>query len=85
MLGPGWAHTQFSDNFAPLLRARLPLGLEHEDAVEIYYDASITPCLNLTPDLQIIEPRLKKTLGPTGGLNNVNTAIMAGLRVYIRF
>ena len=53
--------------------------------MEIYYDPSITPCLNLTPDLQIIEPRLKKTLGPTGGLNNVNTAIMAGLRVYIRF
>ncbi|WP_107692470.1 carbohydrate porin [Nitrosospira sp. Nsp2] len=84
-LGLGWARTQFSDNFAPLLRARLPLGLEHEDAIEIYYNASITPWLNLTPDLQIIEPGLKKTLGSSGNLNNVNTVIMGGLRVYIRF
>ena len=34
--GLGIARTQFSSDFAPFLRQQLSLGLQHEDALEIY-------------------------------------------------
>ena len=40
--GIGWARTEFSDNFVPYMRSTFGLGLNHEDAVELYYNASIT-------------------------------------------
>ncbi len=84
-LGVAWARTQFSDNFVSTLRTRLPLGLAHEDAIEMYYNASITPWLNLSPNLQIIEPGLKKTLGSSGTLKNMDTEVIGALRLFIRF
>ena len=83
--GVGWARTEFSDDFLPFLRERLGLGLEREDAVEIFYNASITSWLNATVDLQIIEPALKKKLTSSGQLENADTAVVAGLRLYMRF
>jgi porin len=84
--GIGWAHTQFSGNFVPFLRQSLDLGLEKEDAVEMYYNAAITRWLTATLDLQIINPALKKTLDPSGQrLQDVNTSLVAGLRLYARF
>jgi porin len=83
--GVGWARTEFSDNFLPLLRERLGLGLEREDAVEIYYNFAITAWLNATLDLQVIEPALQKKLGSSGRLENVDTAVVAGLRLRVRF
>jgi len=87
--GIGFARTQFSNEFVSFLRERLDLGLDHEDAIETYYNASITQWLNLTADLQIIDPGLKKKLGSSGGtlpaLTNVDTAIVAGLRLRARF
>ncbi len=83
--GLGWAHTQLSGNFVPFLREQLDLGLEKEDAVEMYYNASITKWLTATLDLQIINPALKKTLDSAGQLKDVNTAVVAGLRLYARF
>ena len=53
--GIGWARTEISDNFAAFLRQRLNLGLDREDAIELYYNASITRWLNATLDLQIID------------------------------
>ena len=44
--GIGWARTVLSDNFVPLLRQQLRLGLGHEDAIELYYNAAITPWFN---------------------------------------
>ena len=35
-------------------------------------------------DLQVIDPALKKTLG-SSGLKNVDTAVVGGVRMYIRF
>lgn len=46
--GLGWARTQLSNNFVPFLRQRLDLGLNHEDAVELYYNASVTRWLGAT-------------------------------------
>jgi porin len=84
--GIGWAHTELSGNFVPFLRQQLALGLEKEDAVEMYYNASITRWLTATLDLQIINPALKKTLDPSAQqLKNVGTSLLAGLRLYARF
>jgi porin len=83
--GIGWARTELSDNFLPLLRQQLRLGLEREDAIEMYYNASITSWLTATLDLQIIEPALTKKLDSSGRLEDVDTTVVAGLRLYVRF
>jgi porin len=84
-LGVGWARTEFSDNFLPLLRQQLALGLEREDAIEMYYNIAITSWLNATVDLQVIEPALTKKVSSSGGLEEVDTTVVAGLRLYVRF
>jgi len=84
--GLGWARTQFSSAFVPYLRDTLNLGLDHEDAVEMYYNVAITGWLAVTADLQLINPALKKALNSTGvGLVNVDNATIAGVRVRVRF
>jgi porin len=50
--GVGWARTQFSDDFVPLLRQKLNLGLNTENAIELYYNGAVTPWLNGTLDLR---------------------------------
>jgi porin len=66
-------------------RRQLGLGLETEDAIEMYYSAAVTPCLGVTLDPQIVDSALEKVLIPTGQLKAVPTAVVAGLRVYARF
>ena len=85
--GIGWARTEFSNNFVPFLRDRLNLGLDREDAVEMYYNAALTRWLNASLDLQIIDPALKKKFDNSGGLQlqNVDTVVVAGFRLYVRF
>ena len=88
--GLGVARTQFSSAFLSFLSQRLDLGLQHEDAVEMYYNAAITPWLNLTADLQIIDPGLKRTLSSSSSqllprLTSVDTAVVAGFRLRVRF
>jgi porin len=83
--GVGWARTQFSKNFLPLLRQSLNLGLDHEDAVEMFYNAAITPWLGMSLDLQVINPGLQKMLNSSNNLQNVDTAVVGGVRMYIRF
>ena len=83
--GVGWAGTDFSGNLVPFLRQRLDLGLDREDAIEMYYNVAVTPWLNVTADLQVVNPGLTKTLGSGNQLENVDTAIIAGTRAYVRF
>ena len=83
--GIGWARTQFSDQFVPLLRDRLGLGLDHEDAIEMYYTAAITPWLNVSPNLQVINSGMNKVMSNGNGLQNMNTAVEANLRLNILF
>ena len=83
--GLGVARTQFSSAFVPFLRQQLNLGLQREDAVEIYYNAAVTQWLNVTSDLQIIGPGAKKTLNGVGQLANIDTAVVAGARLRVRF
>jgi porin len=83
--GVGWARTQMSSNFVPFLRQRLNLGLDKEDAVEMYYNFSVTKWLNATLDLQVIDPALNKFLDSSGRLQNMDTSVVGGLRIYSRF
>jgi porin len=83
--GVAWARTQFSDEFVPLLRQKLNLGLNTENAIEFYYNAALTPWLNATPDLQIVNSGLKKTLDSSRHLTGLNTAVVAGFRLQVRF
>jgi porin len=82
----GVARTQLSSAVFPYLRDRLGLGLEHEDALEAYYNLAITGWLSVTPDIQVINQALNKTLNPNGlGLVNVEHATIAGIRFRVRF
>jgi porin len=83
--GVGWSRIQFSNNLVPFLRDTLHLGLDHEDAVELYYNIAATKWLGLTVDLQVVNPGFKKTLTSSGELKDVNTAVVGGLRAYVRF
>jgi porin len=84
--GIGWARTELSGNFFPFLRQQLRLGLGHEDAIELYYNAEITHWLGAALDLQIIDQALERTLNASGSqLQDLNTAVVLGLRVYSRF
>ena len=83
--GIGWSRLQFSDEFVPFLHKNLGIGLVHEDSVELYYNFALTGWLNLTMDLQVIEPGIKKTLTSSGQLKSLNTAVVPGLRVKINF
>jgi porin len=83
--GLGVARTQFSSAFVPFLRQQLDLGLQREDAIEMYYNVSVTQWLNFTADLQIVGPGIKKALNGVGQLANVDTAVVAGGRLRVRF
>jgi porin len=84
--GVGIARTQFSGAFIPFLRDRLNLGLDHEDALEAYYNVAITGWLTATADVQVINQALNKSLNPSGpGLISVNNATIAGIRFRVRF
>jgi porin len=83
--GVGWSRVVFSDNFVPYMRDTFQLGLDHEDALELYYSAAITPWLSVSPSLQVLRPGLKKTLDASGNFRNLDTAYMVGVRVGVRF
>lgn len=83
--GIGWARTEFSDNFVPFLRNTFDLGLNHEDTVELYYSAAVTPWLTVSPSFQVIHSGLNKTLDSSGNFKNLDTTYVAGVRVGIRF
>jgi len=82
--GLGFAYTQFSSAFVPFLRDRLDLGLQNENAFEMYYNAALTGWLEVSGDLQVVNPGLTKRLTGTQ-LTPVSTAIVAGLRLQVRF
>ena len=84
-VGIGWARTQFSDNFVPYLRQTFNLGLEHEDVLEMYYKAAVTPWLTVSPNLQILSSGLNKALDSSGSLKNLDTTYIVGVRVGVRF
>jgi porin len=84
--GIGWARADLSGNFVPFLRQQFLLGLGHEDVIEMYYNAAITPWLNAALDLQIIDQALARRFDTSGTrLVDMDTAVIVGLRIYTRF
>jgi len=84
--GVGWSRAQLTSNFVPLLRTQLHLGLERDDVVEMYYNAWLAGWLGATLDLQIVNPALKKAPDSSArGLKDVETAVVGGIRLYVRF
>ena len=52
----------------------------------MYYNITITPWMNLTSDLQIVDSGLSQAIGPTTGkLTGIDTVVVAGARLRIRF
>jgi porin len=51
----------------------------------MFYNAAITPWLGMSLDLQVINPGLQKMLNSSNNLQNVDTAVVGGVRMYIRF
>lgn len=83
--GVGWSQVAFSDNFVPHLRDTFGLGLDREDAVEMYYSASIRPWLTVSPSFQAVRSGLKKALDSNQNFKNLDTAYLFGVRFGIRF
>jgi hypothetical protein len=59
--------------------------IERKITIEMCYNASITSWRNATADLQIINPGLDKALNSFGQLTSIDTAIVAGARLRVRF
>jgi len=52
----------------------------------MYYNMAITLWMNLMSDLQIVDSGLNKVISPTTGkLTGIDTLVMAGARLRIRF
>jgi porin len=83
--GVGWARTEVSGNFVPFLRDTFNLGLDHGDTVEMYYNAAVTQWLSASLDMQVVSPTIKKAVSSGGGLQDIDTAVIVGTRLYIRF
>ena len=52
----------------------------------MYYNAAITPWMNVTADLQIVDSALNKAVSPTTGqLASIDTVVVLGTRLRVRF
>lgn len=83
--GLGWSRTDFSDDFVPYLRKTFSLGLDHEDALELYYNVAVTPWMSISPSYQIISPALNKTMDSSGRFKDLDQTHLVGVRLGIRF
>jgi porin len=84
--GVGWSRVNISGNLLPFLREKVDIGLDHEDTIEAYYNASLTPAVGLAADLQVTNPALKKFVNRSNSeVQNMSTAWIVGLRIYVRF
>ncbi|SFK27559.1 Carbohydrate-selective porin, OprB family [Desulfomicrobium apsheronum] len=83
--GIGWARTEFSDAFVPFMRDRFELGLDHEDAIEVFFNVSVTPWLNVSPNFQFISPALDRTVDSSGNFEDMDDIYLAGVRIGVRF
>ena len=71
--GVGYYYLGVSDTLKELAPKLLPL--RNEQGVELFYNIAVTPWFHITPDLQILDPFLKRA----------DTAVVAGMRAKIDF
>ena len=72
--GIGWSRVELSDDLLSALRSHVDIGLEREDAVEIYYNFALAKSIGLSLDLQIVPPAVTKTVSSSGGLRTSTRA-----------
>ena len=72
--GLGWYHLGLSDEFGPI--ANLLLQPRDETGVELYYKAVFDDWLDVTTDIQFVEPGIR---------SDATTALSVGTRVNIEF
>jgi len=72
--GVGWYYIGLSDKLGPI--ANTLLQPRDETGVELYYTAAITDRFELTADVQIIEPAIRR---------GATTAVVAGVRANVGF
>lgn len=53
--------------------------------MELYYNAALTPWLNLTANMQVVNSAVGKTINSNGNLVDMPTTVVGGLRMYVRF
>jgi porin len=70
ILGMGFAHGTFSNNAIDYVE-------DYESVFEVYYNAQLTPWLNLSPSIQYVTN--------PGGAENIRDAVILGLRVRMEF
>src|SRR5262249_15018147 len=83
--GIGWSLTELSDDLVPVLRRRLDVGLDHENAVAMYYNFAVAKSIGVSLDLQVVNPALTKRVTSSAGIKDVDTAVVGGLRAFVRF
>lgn len=72
--GAGYYYSGTSSDVGPFLEAALgPIG--DSQAVELFYNAQVTPWLHVTPDFQVVMPARQ----------TVDTALVAGVRANVAF
>lgn len=72
--GIGWYYLGLSDELGPI--ANVVLQPRDETGVEVYYKAAISQWFEITADVQIVEPAIRR---------DATTAVIAGLRANIEF
>jgi porin len=72
--GIGWYYIGLSDEIGPI--ANFLLQPRDETGVELYYKAAITNWFDVTADVQVIEPAVRR---------GASTAVLAGLRANLKF
>ena len=81
--GIGYYYLKFSGDIPEALRRSV--SFDHEQGAELFYNVAVFPWLHVTPDLQIIGPS-RKTVGTPGNPGkNIQTGIVAGIRVKVDF
>ena len=72
--GAGWYYLGLSDELGPI--ANVLLQPRDETGVELYYKAAVCDWFEVTTDVQVIEPAIRR---------NATTALVAGIRANIEF
>jgi len=57
------------------------VSLDHEQGVELFYNAEVFPWLHVTPDLQIIDSSRRTFVTLPNPGPNIKTGVVAGVRV----
>lgn len=79
--GIGYSYVGYSDPVKDLAPVLLPV--RDDQVVELFYNYAVTPWFRVTPDVQVLVPARERTVPP--GAQDINTAVVAGVRAKLSF